>query len=151
MHLSPQLAEAMAREQAAEILRSRRRLATGQAILAAEPDASERRWTHVAEAMAQERSRLEHARRALHRINQVRRERRNEQVTSLSTATDRRVHDVRGVIFGELRGVIVEAEGGTFRAYDQTESFIDRFESLDAAERTVNAVYVPPPSPRGTR
>jgi hypothetical protein len=60
----------------------------------------------------------------------------------------RRLHDIRGPIFGELWGVVAEITPHLFRAYDQTEAYIDMFASFEDAKRAIEQAYIPPP-PRG--
>jgi hypothetical protein len=60
-------------------------------------------------------------------------------------ADARKIHHVRGLIFGEFQGAIVEVDDVLFRAYDQTEAYIDSFTTLAAAQRAVEAAYIPPP------
>jgi hypothetical protein len=62
----------------------------------------------------------------------------------MNTTDPSGIHDIRHPTSGVLWGVVIE-RAGQFRAYDQTEAYIDTCASFEAAKRAVEAAYVPPP------
>lgn len=61
---------------------------------------------------------------------------------------DREVWDIRTPAGQQLMGVVTHTPLG-YRAYDQTEAFINRFDNYEDAKAAVEAAYSPPPPTTG--